>query len=87
MTNEQINAAIAEACGWKSKEETNGGRWLWLRTKSDYTIESSLEPPDYVTDINAMHEAEKKKESSHLFRAKRLFSSVRHAALCLETQS
>ena len=35
----------------------------------------------------AMHETEKKKESSHLFRVKRLFSSVRHAALCLETQS
>ena len=58
MTDEQINAAIARACGWKSKEETNGVPWLWRRTKSDGTIESSMEPPDYWNDLNAMHEAE-----------------------------
>jgi hypothetical protein len=59
MSYKQINAAIARACGWKSKEETNGVPWLWQRTKSDYTIECSMEPPDYCNDLNAMHEAEK----------------------------
>jgi hypothetical protein len=59
MTDEQINAAIAEACGWKSKEETDGVPWLWVRTKADYTCESSMEPLNYCGDLNAMHEAEK----------------------------
>lgn len=59
MTDNQINAAIAEACGWRSKEDTNGVPWLWMRTKVDFTVESSIEPPDYCKDLNAMHEAEK----------------------------
>lgn len=50
MTNEQINIAIAEACGWtideiiplKAKESATG-RWI----------------PDFCNDLNAMHEAEK----------------------------
>lgn len=42
MTNEQINATIAEACGCPV--------FAFTRT-------SDL--PDYCTDLNAMHEAEK----------------------------
>lgn len=59
MTNEQINVAIAEACGWKSKEETDGKPWLWVRTRKDRTMESRMDPLHYCTDLNAMHEAEK----------------------------
>ena len=59
MTDEQINAAIAEACGWKSYEETNGERWLWCRTNAHGSRESSMEPVPYCNDLNAMHEAEK----------------------------
>ena len=56
MTDEQINAAIAEACGWTdfvvhpefglmgTPPDTHG-----LRTAVDY----------YTADLNAMHEAEK----------------------------
>jgi hypothetical protein len=47
MTNEQINIAIAEACGWK--EEEFGPSWYQSYTKM----------PDYCNDLNAMHEAEK----------------------------
>ena len=55
MTDEQINAAIAEACGWTdfvvhpefglmgTPPDTHG-----LRTAVDY----------YTADLNAMHEAE-----------------------------
>ena len=44
MTDEQINAAIAEACGWFKPNETPVfTRYL----------------PDYCTDLNAMAEAEK----------------------------
>jgi hypothetical protein len=71
MTNKQINAAIAETCGWKSKEETNGVPWLWQRTKSDYTIESSMEPPDYCNDLNAMHQAEWSLTDDQLWRMAR----------------
>ena len=53
MTDEQINIAIAKACGWKyEKNETHApdGSFWW-----------SKEPefPNYCNDLNAMHEAEK----------------------------
>ena len=67
MTDEQINQRIARACGWKSKEETNGVPWLWVRTKADYTTESSMEPLNYCDDLNAMHEVEKGIENLDLY--------------------
>jgi hypothetical protein len=47
MTKEQQRIAIAEACGWK--EEDFGPSWYQSCTKM----------PDYLNDLNAMHEAEK----------------------------
>ena len=52
MTNEQINIAIAEACGWKyEKNETHApdGAFWWSKNP---------EFPDYCNNLNAMHEAE-----------------------------
>lgn len=54
MTDEQINAAIAEACGWKGNvldRDMEGNLW------PSY-------PPRYCTDLNAMHEAEKTHRAS-----------------------
>lgn len=48
MTNEQINRAIAEVCGWKEGVERYVQNLPLLKA-----------PPDYCTDLNAMHEAEK----------------------------
>lgn len=48
MTNDQINAAIAEACGWKEGVE----RYV-------QNLPLMKAPPDYCNDLNAMHEAEK----------------------------
>jgi hypothetical protein len=55
MTNEQINIAIAEACGWQfvTYKETfakppNGGPCQYKEGI-----------PNYYNDLNAMHEAEK----------------------------
>lgn len=48
MTDEQINAAIAEACGWKGNlicRDMEGNLW-------------PIEPPNYCDDLNAMYEAE-----------------------------
>lgn len=58
MTDDQINAAIAESCGWKEVEPWLNGRRCFER-KDDpcgYGIEYI---PNYCTDLNAMHEAEK----------------------------
>ena len=49
MTKEQINIAIAEACGWKPAPRE---RW-----ELDGRVERFR--PDYCNDLNAMHEAEK----------------------------
>ena len=50
MTDEQINRAIAEACGWKPDKRGIG----WLSPHGYYAPE-----PNYCADLNAMHEAEK----------------------------
>lgn len=54
MTDEQMRIKIAEACGWihhhmrPSETERHQKKWYYL---------SDL--PDYLNDLNAMHEAEK----------------------------
>lgn len=56
MTPEQINVAIAEKCGWsrcKSCAENDYESW---RRPSNDGCEPEL--PDYLNDLNAMHDAE-----------------------------
>lgn len=53
MTPEKQRIAIAEACGWK-KSETNGAPVWWK--DGQYAYQFDL--PDYLNDLNAMHEAE-----------------------------
>jgi len=52
MTDEQINRAIAEACGWKWVQS-----YQW--TDSNGLNAFSWDIPNYCSDLNAMHEAEK----------------------------
>lgn len=52
MTDEQINQRIAEACGWKPKRQTK-------LTRTGHFKVSYENPPEYCSDLNAMHEAEK----------------------------
>lgn len=52
MTNEQINAAIAEACGLKKPS-----RKVKLNDKG-FFVTQHAKLPNYCTDLNAMHEAE-----------------------------
>ena len=49
MNNEKQRIAIAEACGWKPNP--------FIRDMSGQVFPQS--PPDYLNDLNAMHEAEK----------------------------
>jgi hypothetical protein len=63
MTDEQINAAIAEACGWTDIHDS--GPWhnhtLWgyppMKPKQGGNAYNYL--LNYCADLNAMHEAEK----------------------------
>lgn len=68
MTPEQQRIAIAEACGWEfaggypqkmAKNEKLGQPWQYMNGQhcSDGTILKGV--PDYLSDLNAMHEAEK----------------------------
>jgi len=55
MTNNQINAAIAVACGWKAVCVTAASGFY-----KGFDNGAKLRPdlPDYCNDLNAMHEAE-----------------------------
>jgi hypothetical protein len=66
MNKEQQRIAIAEACGWTAEQDSNG-YWravshkhgnaveLWLSERNVWSVGI----PDYLNDLNAMHEAEK----------------------------
>lgn len=56
MNPEAQRIAIAEASGWRRKPMAENGPLVWHdgeKFRSDY------EMPDYLNDLNAMHEAEK----------------------------
>lgn len=72
MTNEQINTAIAEACGWVDRGSFNHDRpddHLFKRKNLD-SGESEFKWQHefcYCNDLNAMHEAEKVLNTDRLF--------------------
>jgi len=61
MTEEQQRITIAEACGWTRCEGSMGYETRYRGTPSETTVRVLL--PDYLNDLNAMHEAE-----THLLR-------------------
>lgn len=74
MNPEQQRIAIAEACGWTAKEDKDG---LWRAVDPSgnmtYTVWVSemnvwsAGIPDYLNDLNAMHEAEKALRDWHKY--------------------
>ena len=66
MTPEAQRIAIAEACGWTATVDDDQ---FWRATRADGSMTSDLwcsmssvwnvGIPDYLNDLNAMHEAEK----------------------------
>lgn len=65
MTPEAQRIAIAEACGWRAEEWQFGG-WTCCNPHGAYGEFSgsreaafTLNVPDYLNDLSAMHEAEK----------------------------
>lgn len=62
MTDEQINCAIAEACGWRKVTDDPNYKPYWECTKTGRMVAatySKFPSYDYCNDLNAMHEAEK----------------------------
>lgn len=62
MTQEAQNKAIAEACGWrfeKGTAPTYGGRNKPRGWRSPKDGALRVSHPNYLSDLNAMHEAEK----------------------------
>ena len=55
MKPEQQRIAIAEACGWRQSRSPMWDRWWHEKGKKTYRQFA----PDYLNDLNAMHEAEK----------------------------
>ena len=66
MNPEQQRIAIAEACGWFAREDKDGF-WRAVDASGNMTHELWMSErnvwsagiPDYLNDLNAMHEAEK----------------------------
>lgn len=69
MTPEEKRIKIAEICGW-SHRTTDWGTYWWHEERN-----KSLPPgddgfrecPDYLNDLNAMHEAEETMDDRHAF--------------------
>ena len=60
MKPEAQRIAIATACGWR--EFLNEGLYGW---KTEDENENAQPVPDYLNDLNAMHEAEHKLFKTH----------------------
>jgi len=57
MNKEKQRIAISEACGWALNAAKHSAGCLdWINER---TGETAYSPPDYLNDLNAMHEAEK----------------------------
>ena len=57
MTNDQINAAIAEVCGWTEIGSCDCG--FKISGMPPYRSAHKKHIPDYCADLNEMHDAEK----------------------------
>jgi len=65
MTDEQINVAIAEACGWRNCKVLPKPKKYWdvsdvpeMCRIGSPPVAGSCTFPNYCNDLNAMHEAE-----------------------------
>lgn len=57
MSEEQINVAIAEACGWTDISQYTQAVDGWYGYEPENGPHSQI--PNFCNDLNAMHEAEK----------------------------
>jgi len=55
MKSESQRIAIAEACGWTRQSDDS----IWFDDPTNSFQAHEQDVPDYLNDLNAMHEAEK----------------------------
>lgn len=80
MTHEEKRAAIAEALGWKVHPKD---RWIVIPPNSPYSVQPLNTLPDYINDLNAMHEAEKcLPDWNAVVRYHKLLKGMRSAECC-----
>lgn len=58
MKTEDQRIAIAEACGWTFQPMTGPLDFPWVSPTKKWE-DRQANPPNYTSDLNAMHEAEK----------------------------
>jgi hypothetical protein len=58
MSDDQINAVIAEVCGWTRIDQERNGKFAGRKPTEDGPGYCSFYVPTYTHDLNAMHEAE-----------------------------
>jgi len=56
MNDSEMQIAIAEACGWKVHPKNDS---IVIPPNSPNSVQPRHTLPDYLNDLNAMHEAEK----------------------------
>jgi hypothetical protein len=56
MNDSKMQIAIAEACGWKVHPKNDS---IVIPPNSPNSVQPRHTLPDYLNDLNAMHEAEK----------------------------
>jgi hypothetical protein len=56
MNDSEMQIAIAEACGWKVHPKD---RFIVIPPNAPHSVQPIHTLPDYLNDLNAMHEAEK----------------------------
>jgi hypothetical protein len=84
MSDEQINIAIAEVCGWIIIKACDGS--LIGKPKNEQGPMDEI--PDYCNDLNAMHEAEKiLSDESHADYACELVKTIRRNGEWFESVS
>jgi hypothetical protein len=70
MNPEQQRIAIAEACGYVKQNDDTDDTFWWIHSADGdefpYSIIGDLQLPNYLNDLNAMHEAEKVLDDSQL---------------------
>ena len=74
MTPEQQRIAIAEACGWQWKSRMKDSIRVWSKPPLMVYYDCGL--PDYLNDLNAMHEVEKTLNATLLNSYRRLLYLV-----------
>lgn len=85
MKPEAQRIAIAEACGWKYDEiAVSHGIPKSMAWRNKETI-GPTRVPDYLNDLNAMHEAENTLNGSHLCLYASILFTVTNAGLGAQT--